>query len=48
MNRHDVYRFIATEKTSYPVRLLCRLLGVGQPSGSTTIAALAAVSPYPR
>jgi transposase len=26
---HLVYEFIAAEKTSYPVRLLCRLLGVG-------------------
>ncbi len=32
MNRHDVYRFIAAEKTSYPVRLPCRLLGVGHSS----------------
>jgi len=24
-----VYEFIAAEKTTYPVRLLCRLLGVG-------------------
>ncbi|MFI7217959.1 IS3 family transposase [Micromonospora maritima] len=29
MNRTDVYRFIDAEKTTYPVRLLCRLLGVG-------------------
>ncbi|MGI5211828.1 IS3 family transposase [Plantactinospora sp. CA-290183] len=29
MNRTDLYRFIAAEKTAYPVRLLCRLLGVG-------------------
>ena len=24
-----MYEFIAAEKTTYPVRLLCRLLGVG-------------------
>ncbi|MFG2049600.1 hypothetical protein ACGFIW_19480 [Micromonospora sp. NPDC048935] len=29
MNRTDVYRFIDAEETTYPVRLLCRLLGVG-------------------
>jgi putative transposase len=29
VNRTDVYEFIAAEKTRYPVRLLCRLLGVG-------------------
>jgi hypothetical protein len=23
-----IYRFIASEKTAYPVRLLCRVLGV--------------------
>ncbi|GIJ06785.1 IS3 family transposase [Spirilliplanes yamanashiensis] len=29
MNRHEIYRFIAAEKTTYPVRLLCHVLGVG-------------------
>lgn len=29
MNRRQAYEFIAAEKTRYPIRLLCRLLGVG-------------------
>jgi hypothetical protein len=29
VNRRQAYEFIAAEKTRYPVRLLCRLLGVG-------------------
>ncbi len=39
MNRHEVYRFIAAEKTSYPVRLLCRLLGVGRSAFYNWLAA---------
>jgi hypothetical protein len=29
VNRHEIYRLIAAEKATYPVCLLCRLLGVG-------------------
>ena len=28
MTRHEIYGFIAAEKTTYPVRLLCRVLQV--------------------
>lgn len=28
MNRRSIYRFIAAEKTSFPVRVMCRVLGV--------------------
>jgi len=45
VNRRQVYEFIAAEKTAYPVRLLCRLLGVGhsafyqwQRAGRTRVA----------
>lgn len=45
MNRHDVYRFIATEKTSYPVRLLGRLLGVVTAPSTNGSAAANGVRP---
>lgn len=28
MNRRSIYRFIAAEKTSFPARVMCRVLGV--------------------
>jgi hypothetical protein len=55
MIRHAIYRFIAAEKTTYPVRLLCRVLvddgdtyagqlGKGMPAASAWAAARSSTS----
>lgn len=52
MTRESIYGFIAAEKTTYPIRLLCRVLqvipegaGPGQPPVSLVILLLGGSAP---